>query len=242
LRWLFVIAWNSSFTYRGKVVDVGQVSRELGLRYVLEGSIRRSGNRIRVTRRLIDATTGNHVWAEKYDRDLADIFAVQDEITQAVAAAIGPAIDSAERQRALRKPPDNLGAWEAYQRGMWHLAKHDVNEALQARTFFQRAIDLDPNFAPFYSALALTYTMPAGTFNAVTFEEGCRYAEPLVRKAVAIDGNDAVARARLALVLFLKRDLEGALTVLCLPHQSGQVDPRMPQASGRRLVRSGIAG
>jgi TolB-like protein len=117
LRWLFVIARNSSFTYRGKVVDVRQVGRELGVRYVLEGSIRRLGNRIRVAGQLIGATIGNHLWAEKYDRDLADIFAVQDEITQAVAAAIGPAIDSAERQRALRKPPDSLGNLSA-----WHVA------------------------------------------------------------------------------------------------------------------------
>ncbi|MBV9201781.1 MAG: hypothetical protein JO320_25360 [Alphaproteobacteria bacterium] len=101
---LFVIARNSSFTYKGRAVDVKQVGRELGVRYVLEGSLRKSGNRVRVTAQLVEAETGKHVWAERYDRDLADIFAVQDEITEAVAVAVAPAIADAELHRALRKP------------------------------------------------------------------------------------------------------------------------------------------
>ena len=108
---LFVIARNSCFTYKGRAVDVKQVGRELGVRYVLEGSLRKSGNRIRVTAQLVEAETGNHVWAERYDRDLAEIFAVQDEITQAVTIAIAPAIADAEQQRAMRKPPGSLDAW-----------------------------------------------------------------------------------------------------------------------------------
>ena len=107
-RWLFVTSRNSSFTFKGKTVDARQASRELGVRYVLEGSVRRAGMRVRVTGQLIDAATDSHIWAEHYDRDLADIFAVQDEITRAVAAAIGPAIVDAERHRAVRKPPENL--------------------------------------------------------------------------------------------------------------------------------------
>src|SRR5216683_1273279 len=112
---LFVIARNSCFTYKGRAVDVKQVGRELGVRYVLEGSLRKSGNRIRVTAQLVEAETGNHLWAERYDRDLADIFAVQDEITEAVTIAIAPAIADAEQQRAMRKPPGSLDAWAAYQ-------------------------------------------------------------------------------------------------------------------------------
>jgi adenylate cyclase len=111
---LFVIARNSSFTYKGRAVDVKQVGRELGVRYVLEGSLRKAGNRIRATAQLIEAETGKHVWAERYDRDLADIFEVQDEITEAVTVAIAPAIADAELQRAMRKPPGSLGAWGAY--------------------------------------------------------------------------------------------------------------------------------
>lgn len=115
---LFVIARNSSFSFRGRAVDVKQVGRELGVRYVLEGSLRKSANRIRVTAQLVEAETGNHVWAERYDRDLADIFAVQDEITQATTIAVAPAIADAEQQRAIRKPPDSLDVWAAYQRSL----------------------------------------------------------------------------------------------------------------------------
>ena len=117
-RWLFVIARNSSFTYKGRAVDVTIVGRELGVRYVLEGSVRRAGGRIRVTAQLVEAETGQHVWAERYDRDLADIFTVQDEITDAVTIAIAPAIAAAEQRRVMRKPPGSLDAWGAYQRGL----------------------------------------------------------------------------------------------------------------------------
>src|SRR5262245_32897699 len=112
IKWLFVIARNSSFTYKGRAVDIKQIGRELGVRYVLEGSVRKASTRVRITGQLIEAATGAHLWAQRYDRDLADIFAVQDEITESVAVAIGPALAAAERQRAIRKPPDSLDAWE----------------------------------------------------------------------------------------------------------------------------------
>ena len=131
-RWLFVIARNSSFTYKGRSVDVKQIGRELGVRYVLEGSVRKSGNRMRITAQLIEAATGAHVWAERYDRDLADIFAVQDEITGSVVNAIEPAMAQAEQQRVSVKPPDSLDAWEAYHRGLWHFLKQEPVENDQA--------------------------------------------------------------------------------------------------------------
>jgi adenylate cyclase len=145
---LFVIARNSSFTYKGRAVDIRQVGRELGVRYVLEGSVRKGGDRVRITAQLIDAISGGHVWAERYDRDLSDIFAVQDEMTASVAGLIEPALAEAERQRALRKPPDRLDAWEAYQRGLWHFYKYGPEENQTALTFFRQAVALDPNFAP----------------------------------------------------------------------------------------------
>jgi adenylate cyclase len=110
---LFVIARSSCLIYKGRAVDVKEVGRELGVRYVLEGSLRKSGDRIRVTAQLVEVETGRHVWANRYDRDLADIFAVQDEIAQVVTIAIAPAIDQVERQRAVRKPPASLDAWAA---------------------------------------------------------------------------------------------------------------------------------
>src|SRR5229473_1411642 len=121
--------------------------RELGVRYVLEGSVRKAGTRIRVTAQLVEAETGNHVWAERYDRDLADIFAVQDEITEAVTVAIAPAIADAELQRAMRKPPGSLDAWGAYQRGLWHLSKFSADDTALAQKFFRQAMALDPTFA-----------------------------------------------------------------------------------------------
>ena len=198
---LFVIARNSSFSYKVRAVDMKQVGRELGVRYVLEGSLRKSGNRVRVTAQLIEAETGNHVWAERYDRDLADIFAVQDEITQATTIAIAPAIANAEQQRAMRKPPASLDAWGAYQRGMWHLSKASDEDNVLAKELFQWAVDLDPMFAGGYIGLSAVLSRAKGTQS----EE-----EALARRAVALDGGNAEAHARLALALLARGDHQGA--------------------------------
>ncbi|MDP6952574.1 MAG: adenylate/guanylate cyclase domain-containing protein, partial [Alphaproteobacteria bacterium] len=132
LRWLAVTARNSSFTYKGKSVDVTQVGRELGVRYIVEGSVRRGGNRLRITAQLIDAASGNHVWAERYDRDFSDIFALQDEITETLVAALVREVGVVEQDRAHRKPPESLDAWETFQRGMWHCWKMTPDSVHQA--------------------------------------------------------------------------------------------------------------
>jgi adenylate cyclase len=181
---LFVIARNSSFTYKGRAVDVKQVGRELGVRYVLEGSLRKAGNRIRATAQLIEADTGKHVWAERYDRDLADIFAVQDEITEAVTVAIAPAIADAELHRAMRKPPGSLDAWGAHQRGLWHLGRFSANDTTLAEEFFQQAMALDPTFAGGFSGLAAAQLQAANTFLIRSLPETLISAEALARKAV----------------------------------------------------------
>jgi adenylate cyclase len=147
IRWFFVIARNSVFAYKGRSFDVKQVARELGVRYVVEGSTRKVGNRVRVTAQLIDATTGNHVWAERYDGDLSDIFAIQDEMTQAIVGAIEPELGNAERERARRKPPDNLDAWSCYQRGLWHLFRFTKADNDTAEELFRRSAALDPGFS-----------------------------------------------------------------------------------------------
>jgi adenylate cyclase len=198
---LFVIARNSSFSFKGRAVGVKQIGRELGVRYVLEGSLRKSGNRVRVNAQLVEAETGNHVWAERYDRDLADIFAVQDEITQATTVAIAPAIAATEQQRAMRKPPASLDAWGAYQRGMWHLSKASAEDDALAEKFFQRAIDLDPIFVGGYIGLAAVLSRAKGTQSK---------EEALARRAVALDGGDAEAHSRLALALIARGDHQGA--------------------------------
>lgn len=206
---LFVIARTSTLTYKGRAVEVRQIGRELGVRYVLEGSLRKAGDRIRVTAQLIEAETGNHVWAEHYDRDLSDIFAVQDEITESVTIAIAPAIAQAEQQRAMRKPPESLNAWSAYQRGLWHLAKGNVGDLGFALNFFQQAIELDPNFAGGYHGFARSHLL-ATDYGLRSFDEARQLAEPLARRAVALDGADAEAHADLAMVLWARGDLAGA--------------------------------
>ena len=198
IRWLFVIARNSTFTYKGQAVDVKQVARELGVRYVLEGSVRKGGNRVRVTAQMIDATSGAHIWAERYDRDLSDIFAVQDEIMASVAGVIEPALAEAEQQRVLRKPPERLDAWEAYQRGLWHFNKYGPEENQTAQTFFRQAIALDPNFAPGHYGYALALQWEIWHFSTRPFSEVQGIPLEEARIAVSLDDKDATAHAVLA--------------------------------------------
>ncbi len=198
---LFVIARNSSFSFKRRATDLRQIGEELGVRYVLEGSLRKSGNRVRLTAQLIEAETGKHVWAERYDRDLADIFVVQDEITLATTVAIAPAIAEAEQQRAMRKPPASLDAWGFCQRGIWHLGKASAADNGLAEKFFRQSINLDPMFAAGYTGLSAVLSRTKGTQS----EE-----EALARRAVALDGGDAEAHARLALAMVARGDYAGA--------------------------------
>ena len=155
---LFVIARNSAFTYKGQAVNVGQVGRELGVRYVLEGSVRKAGGRIRVTAQLVDAATGFHLWSQRYDREMADVFAVQDDISQQIFAAVGAEITDAEQSRARHKPTRDVNAYEAYQRGLFHFGKYRVAEMAEARRWFERAIEIDPKFARAVSLIGSTYS------------------------------------------------------------------------------------
>ena len=157
MRWLFVIARNSSFTYKGRAVDIKAVSRELGVRYVLEGSVRKSGNRARITVQLIDATTGNHLWAERYDRELADVFAVQDDITGTVVATIEPQLYVAESERAKRKAPESLDAWDLTMRAMPHLWRMTGPDVVRAQELLQAAIVRDPGYAQAHGMLGFSY-------------------------------------------------------------------------------------
>jgi adenylate cyclase len=143
LRWLFVIARNSSFAYKGRNVNVRQVGRELGVRYILEGSVRKGSNRVRITGQLVDAETGNHLWAERYDRAPDDVFAIQDEITENVIGCIQPELYAAEYGRLKRKPPQNLDAWESFVRGMFFYSQHSDKGTKEALDMLARAIELD---------------------------------------------------------------------------------------------------
>jgi adenylate cyclase len=236
---LFVIARNSSFTYKGRAVDVRQVGRELGVRYVLEGSVRKAGNRIRVTAQLIEAATSNHVWAERYDRDLADVFAVQDELTEALTTALAPAIADAELRRAMRKPPGSLDAWAAYQRGLWHLGKATADDDETAEKFFRQAIDLDPTFGGSYSALALYQLQAAALYQKIDLRDAQRSAETLARRAVALDGADAEARSCLGWALQARGEADDALAEI---ERALSMSPNLAIAHGHRGATLIFAG
>jgi adenylate cyclase len=247
MRFLFVIARNSSFAYKEKSVGVKDIGRELGVRYVLEGSVRKSGSRVRVIAQLVEAATGVHLWSERYDRDFADLFAVQDEITASVAIAIRPAIEHSERERAARKPPESLDAWESYQRGMHHFWYQDVNlaETLKARSFFQRAADLDPQFVRAHGMLSATYIREANVFRPDLRAENVAHAIECSRRAVALDPTDSMAHATLAIALtaagqhaegIAEADLAASLDPNCYDARFAQGYTRVPAGRPRDAI------
>jgi adenylate cyclase len=194
-----VIARNSSFTYRGKAVDVKQVSRELGVRYVVEGSVRKAGDRVRISAQLIYATTGAHVWAERYDRELSDIFAVQDEITNAIVASMHPQLEQYESERAVHQKPQDLGAWELAQRGWWYVNRMNKEDTRKALSFIERAIELDPNFVWAYFVLAMAHYCEI--FFSWTDDAAHSIAEiaRAAGKAVSLDDKDPLAQFSLSI-------------------------------------------
>jgi adenylate cyclase len=211
-HWFFVIARNSSFTYKGRAVDVTQVAKELGVRYVLEGSVRKAGKRVRVTAQLIDATTGSHIWAERYDRELDDIFALQDEITETIVTSIEPQLGAVERERSRRKPPENLGAWDLFQRGLWHLFDDVKRDALaQAKRLFERACRLDPAFAAAYAELAFTNVAEIVRGLTDDPEASLDRAADAAERAVILDPRDPAARVALGRVLIFRQSHERAI-------------------------------
>jgi adenylate cyclase len=236
---LHVVARNSTFAYKGRAYDIRQVGRALGVRYVLEGSVRTAGGRIRVTAQLIEADSGSHLWAERYERGLADIFAVQDEITEAVTTAIAPAITGAERQRALRRPPANLDAWSACQRGGWHLTLLDAENNAIAERFFRQAIALDPTLPAGYLGLARALNAAATTLYNRDMQATQRECETLVRRAVSLDPNNAEAQASLSWTLLNIPDHDGALAAA---EKAARLSPNLASAHGTRgqaLIFSG---
>jgi adenylate cyclase len=192
LRGFFVIARNSTFAYKGKVPNIRQVARELGVRYVLEGSVRKAGERLRVTGQLIDAASGNHIWAERYDRPIADIFAVQDEITASVVAAIEPQLYAAEGLRLQSKPPESLDAWGCVVRAMPYIWTWVAQNEDDGVNLLNRAIKLDPNYARARSLLAWAFATRVVLGN-MEFERGISEGLVLAQRAIDLDPDDAWA-------------------------------------------------
>ena len=209
---LFVIARNSSFSFKGQALDVKSLSAKLGVRYIVEGSVRRAGNRVRITAQLVDAVTGAHLWAERYDRDLADIFAVQDEVTLAIVTAIEPTLGSAERKRARRQPTDSLDAWESYQRGMWHVYRFTAADNAEAQPLFRRAIERDPTFAPGYAGLAFALYLAVMLGFDGSGASSVAEAQEAARNAIILDPEDAFAQATAGRVHLMKGEHEAAIS------------------------------
>jgi adenylate cyclase len=233
---LFVIARNSSFTYKEESVDVKQVGRELGVRYVLEGSVRRHGGQIRVNAQLIHAETGEHIWAERYDRAVEDVFAVQDEITTAVTRAILPAIGHAERQRATRKSPEGLSAWEAWHRALGYVSTGDQTPM---RHFLLRAAELDPHFAPVHAMLAFLHIAQSTRGVGPPLRESAKLAEAEARIAIEQDPRSAVAHAMLAWACIHQGDWATALEETDAAIALNRNDPWGHLIKGYGLMYSG---
>jgi adenylate cyclase len=210
-RSLFVIARNSSFAFKGQSIDVKEVGRKLGVRYVVEGSVRRSRNRVRVTAQLVDAVDDKHLWAERYDRELEDIFAVQDEVTNAIVSTIEPHLASTERQRARRKPTESLGAWECYQRGLWHMYQYQRDDLSEALKLLERAIALDPTFSPAHAGLALSLYYFVILGFATDRDAELTRALDAGKTAVRLDENDPFAHVALGRVHTLNREHDTAI-------------------------------
>ena len=210
LRWFFVIARNSSFIYKGRAVHMKQVAEELGVGYVVEGSVRKNGDRVRITAQLNDAATGSQIWAERYDRDLVDVFAVQDEITEAIVAAIEPQLYAAENFRAQRKPPDSMDAWDLVMRALSHYWRVTRQDNVVAQALLEKAIAIDPNYGQALGLLAAIHT-----FSAHMGWEDMATAAPIAERAalaaILADSEDPWAHYALGCVYLFTRRFDDSL-------------------------------
>jgi TolB-like protein len=201
INWLFVIARNSSFVYKGKAVDIKQVGRELGVRYVLEGSVRKAGTRVRITGQLIEAETGSHLWADKFDGGLEDVFDLQDSITASVVGIVEPNLRQAEIERAKRKRPDNLNAYDLYLRALPHFASLMPDDAKIGMDFLEAALKLDPHYAIAHALMAwgMEFRVYRGAFDEADALAGVRHAQ----LALTHGGDDATALAIAGFVMLM---------------------------------------
>jgi len=228
LRWFFVIARNSSFAYKGKGVDVRRAARELGVRYVLEGSVRKGGNRVRITTQLIDAETGNHIWADRYDGELTDVFALQDEITKKVVAAIEPRLLEAEGLRSQSRSPEELGAWDRVIRAnslFWRLTKNETEHAIE---MLQRAVERYPEYAPAHSLLAFALLI-SGYMGSRLTEPQLKQAAAHAARAAELDDSDPSAHLALGFAAFMRRQTPIAAAEF---HRALSLNPNFAAAHG----------
>ena len=210
-RSLFVIARNSSFTYKGGAVTIAQVASELGVRYVVEGSVRKAGNRVRITAQLIDTTSGTHLWADRFDGGLDDVFELQDQITEQIVVAVEPEIGAHERARARRKPPESLDAWELFQCGLSHFYRYNQVDNAKAIRLFKEAIARDAEFAAAHAYLSypVLASVLLGSTDDVT--TALATARASAERAVSLDPNEPMAHFSLGRALLFGGESEMAI-------------------------------
>jgi TolB-like protein len=213
LRWFHVVARNSSFACKGRAIHLKQIGEELGAGYVVEGSVRKEGGRVRITAQLSDVTTGSQLWAERYDRELADVFAVQDEITNAIVAAIEPQLYAAEHFRAQRKPTDRLDAWDLVMRALWHFWRVTRADNAASQQLLEQAVAIDPGYGQAHAMLVVSHTFGA----SMGWEQAANVA-PLAERAalaaVRADDEDAWAHLALACAHIYSGRMDDALAAL----------------------------
>jgi adenylate cyclase len=214
LRWLLVIARNSTFHYKGAAPDIRQVGQDLGVRYVLEGSVRKAGNRVRVAAQLIDASNGSHIWAENYDRELEDVFALQDDIARQISACLEPEIERAEWRGLADSQSPNLGSWDQYLRGLARMYEYNREGNTAAKNYFQKAIELEPEFGHAHAALAYVIYHDTADGYAPSREQAMRDAEDHAFKAVTADDQDAFAHCVLGRIYSIQRRFDEAISEL----------------------------
>jgi TolB-like protein len=228
LRWFFVIGRNSSFIYKGKSVPLKQIAEELGVRYVVDGSIRKAGDRVRITAQLNDAVTGSQLWAERYDRDIADVFAVQDEITEAIVAAIEPQIYAAENFRAQRKQPDSMDAWDLVMRALSYFWRVTRQDNVVAQALLEKAISIDPNYGQALGVLATSHTFGAH-MGWVDIAAAAPIAERAAQMALRADSEDPWAHQALGYVYLFARRFDDSLAEF---EQALRLNPNSSLAQG----------
>ena len=235
----FVISRNSSFTYKGASVDVKDVARDLGVQYVLEGSVRKSGDRVRITAQLVDAIADKHIWAESYDRELGDVFQVEDEIPQSIVTSVAPEYFSAELDRAQRKEERNLDAWDAFMRGYWHLLRFTEDDNAAAQRLLRKAIDLDPRQSNYHGLLAVTHVLDAFYGWSASRDESFRQALESAERGLALDDQDTQALRSIGLVHFFSKNHP-----LALSYYERAVAANPNEAENRALLGAalGVAG
>jgi adenylate cyclase len=238
---LFVIARNSSFAYKGRAVKVQEIGRDLGVRFMLEGSIRKSGNRVRITSQLIDAESGGHVWAERFDRDLTDIFATQDEVVEKIVRALAVTLTQGEEKRLGRRGTENVAAYESVLRAREFLGASTREAVAQARAMYQRAIELDPNYAVPHAGLAATAVSNYVSDWAEDPGAELDQAERWARRALELDDSEPFAHMALGHVMLWRRDHDGALAEF---RRMLELDPNFAQGyatTGLVLMYAGYA-